>query len=73
MGRLVVEKLKGKVNNDTLVALVRSPEKASSLGIEARAFDYTRPDTLAEALKGIDHLLLISSNEVDNVGHNTRM
>lgn len=64
MGRLVVEKLKGKVNNDTLVALVRSPEKASSLGIEARAFDYTRPDTLAEALKGIDHLLLISSNEV---------
>lgn len=64
LGRLVVEKLKGRVNNDTLVALVRSPEKASSLGIEARSFDYTRSDTWAEALKGIDHLLLISSNEV---------
>ena len=64
LGRLVIEKLKEKVKNDTLVALVRSPEKASDLGIEARAFDYTKPETLAESLRGIDHLLLISGNEV---------
>ncbi len=64
LGRLVVEKLKQRVNNDALVALVRSPEKAGDLGIEAKAFDYTKPETLVDGLKGIDHLLLISSNEV---------
>ncbi len=64
LGRLVVEKLKQRVNSDALVALVRSPEKAADLGIEARAFDYTRPETLVPALEGIDHLLLISGNEV---------
>jgi NAD(P)H dehydrogenase (quinone) len=46
------------------VALVRTPEKASDLGIETRAFDYEKPESLAEALHGIDHLLLISSNEI---------
>jgi NAD(P)H dehydrogenase (quinone) len=64
LGRLVVEKLKQRVDAGNLVALVRSPEKAADLGIEARAFDYTQPETLADALQGIDHLLLISGNEV---------
>jgi Predicted nucleoside-diphosphate-sugar epimerases len=64
LGRLVVEKLKQRVDAESLVALVRSPEKAADLGIEARKFDYTKPESLAGALHGIDHLLLISSNEV---------
>ncbi|SFL47965.1 SDR family oxidoreductase [Proteiniphilum acetatigenes] len=64
LGRLVVENLKRKVAAENLVALVRSPEKASDLGIEARAFDYGKPENLAAALQGIDHLLLISSNEI---------
>ncbi len=64
LGRLVVENLKRKVAAENLVALVRTPEKASGLGIEARAFDYERPESLTEALQGIDHLLLISGNEV---------
>ncbi|ADY51195.1 Male sterility domain protein [Pseudopedobacter saltans DSM 12145] len=64
LGRLVVEKLKQRVNAGNLVALVRSPEKAADLGIEARNFDYTKPETLTEGLKGIDHLLLISASEV---------
>ncbi|TCK85675.1 SDR family oxidoreductase [Albibacterium bauzanense] len=64
LGRLVVEKLKQKTNADNLIALVRSPEKAADLGIEARAFDYTKPEALANALQGIDYLLLISGNEV---------
>lgn len=66
LGRLVVEKLKNRVNSSDLVALVRSPEKATDLGIEARAFDYKKPDTLAKALHGIDYLLLISSNDLEN-------
>lgn len=59
-----MEKLKERTASDSLIALVRTPEKASDLGIDARAFDYNKPETLAEALTGIDHLLLISGNEI---------
>ncbi len=64
LGRLVVESLKSKVSAETIVALVRNPEKAADLGIEARAFDYTRAENLVASLSGIDKLLLISGNEV---------
>lgn len=64
LGRLVVESLKNKVAAENLVALIRTPEKASDLGIEARAFDYEKSEGLAGALQGIDHLLLISGNEI---------
>ncbi len=64
LGRLVVENMKHRVNAENLTALVRTPEKAADMGIEARAFDYTKPDMLADALQGIDQLLLISANEV---------
>lgn len=64
LGRLVVEKLKQKVAAETIVALVRTPEKAADLGVEARAFDYTKPESLVASLEGIDKLLLISGNEI---------
>jgi NAD(P)H dehydrogenase (quinone) len=64
LGRLVVEKLKQRVDSEKLVALVRSPDKAVDLGIEAKAFDYTKSETLVDALQGIDYLLLISGSEV---------
>jgi len=64
LGRHVVEKLKGKVSADSIVALVRTPEKAADLGVEARAFDYTKPESMTASLKGIDKLLLISGNEL---------
>lgn len=64
LGRLVVEKLKQRVNAEDLAALVRSPEKAADLGIEAREFDYSKSGALVNALQGIDHLLLISGSEV---------
>ncbi len=64
LGNLVVEQLKKRVSSENIVALVRTPEKAESLGVEARAFDYEKPEGLAEALKGIDSLLLISGNEL---------
>ena len=64
LGCLVVESLKSKVSAETIVALVRNPEKAADLGIEARAFDYTQAENLVASLKGIDKLLLISGNEV---------
>lgn len=64
LGQLVVNNLKTKVSPDNLVAIVRSKEKAASLGIEAREADYEEPQTLDVALKGIDTLLLISASEV---------
>ena len=64
LGRLVIQSLKAKASEEAIVALVRSPERAEDLAVEARAFDYGRPDTLAPALSGIDTLLLISSSEV---------
>lgn len=64
LGRLVIAKLKVKVADGTIVALVRNTEKAKDLGVEAREFDYNKPETLAESLKGIDQLLLISGSDI---------
>jgi NAD(P)H dehydrogenase (quinone) len=64
LGRVAVEKLKEKTAAENLVALVRTPEKAEDLGIETRVFDYTKPETLASSLQGIDTLFLISGNEI---------
>ena len=64
LGQLVVQKLKEKKIEAELVALVRNPEKAASLGIEARTFDYDQPNTLPQALEGIDHLVFISGSEI---------
>jgi len=64
LGRFVVEKLKQKVAADTIVALVRTPEKAADLGVEAREFDYSKPASLVASLKGLDKIVLISSNEI---------
>ncbi len=66
LGRLVVNKLKQKISPERIVALVRSAEKAADigLGVEIKEGDYNKPETLNQAMKGIDILLLISSSEV---------
>jgi NAD(P)H dehydrogenase (quinone) len=64
LGRMVIEKLKEKISSESIIALVRSPQKALDLGVEAREFDYNKPENLANALKGIESLLLISANEI---------
>ncbi len=46
------------------MALVRDPAKAADLGVAVRAFDYAAPDVAA--LKGVDVLVLISSNSFDD-------
>lgn len=64
LGRLVVEKLKERADVGSIVALVRNTEKAKDLGVEAREFDYDKPELLAESLKGIEQLLLISGSDI---------
>lgn len=61
LGRLAIAALKSR--GITPVALARDPAKAADLGVPARAFDYTRPETLVPALAGVSVLVLISSND----------
>jgi NAD(P)H dehydrogenase (quinone) len=60
LGRLVLENLRNRAPAAGLVSLVRSPDKAGTLGVTVRQADYERPDTLGPALAGVDTLLLIS-------------
>ena len=62
LGRHAIAALKAR--GATPVALVRDTAKAADLGVEARAFDYLSPD--ATALKGVDTLVLISSNDFND-------
>ena len=59
--------LKLKVPASSIVALVRDEAKAASLkadGVQVRKADYDDRGSLAAALKGVDRLLLVSSNAV---------
>lgn len=67
LGSLVVEALLSRVAARRILALVRTPDKAGAFaarGVEVRHADYSRPDTLGPALKGVQRLLLISGTEV---------
>jgi len=68
LGSLAIEHLKKQgIPAKDIVAIARNPEKAKSLtaaGVTVRIADYEKPQTLREALHGVDRLLLISSSEV---------
>jgi NAD(P)H dehydrogenase (quinone) len=69
LGRLAIAALKARGANP--VALARDPAKAADLGVEARAFNYTSADPAA--LKGVETLVLISSNDFnDRVGQHRK-
>lgn len=62
LGRLAIAALQAR--GATPIALARSPEKAADLGVPVRAFDYTKAEPAA--LKGIDVLVLVSSNDMND-------
>ncbi|WP_296048102.1 SDR family oxidoreductase [uncultured Alteromonas sp.] len=67
LGRLVIKHLLKERTASHIVAVVRNPEKASELselGVEVRTADYSEPEALKGALRGVEKLLLISSSEV---------
>ncbi|MEU4062117.1 NmrA family NAD(P)-binding protein [Streptomyces wedmorensis] len=67
LGRLVVDALLTAVPAASVAAVVRNEEKAAGLterGVELRIADYSRPETLAEAFRAGDRVLLISGSEV---------
>lgn len=64
LGRLVLAKLKERVDSAAIVALARSASRAADLGVTVSEADYNKPETLERALHTVDTLLLISSNEI---------
>ncbi|MCX5110106.1 SDR family oxidoreductase [Streptomyces sp. NBC_00378] len=67
LGRLVVEQLLATVPASGIAAVVRDAEKAAPLaarGVELRVADYDRPESLKEAFRAGDRVLLISGSEV---------
>ncbi len=68
LGRLVIDSLLARgAAPDDVVAGVRDLDRASDLvdrGVRAVVVDYDRPDTVADALRGVDSVLLISGSEV---------
>lgn len=67
LGRLTIDALLKIVPAGQIVAGMRDPAKGSDLaakGIAVVAADYSKPETLDAAVRGIDRLLLISSNEL---------
>lgn len=65
LGRLAVDALLRRgVPAGNVYALVRDPDRAkdlADLGVGIREADYDRPETLRQALEGIERLLLVSS------------
>ncbi len=67
LGRQVVEDLLQNVAAKDIVAIVRTPSKVSDLserGVQVRGADYNDKAAMAQALSGVEKLLLISSSEV---------
>ncbi|MGH2317970.1 SDR family oxidoreductase [Planococcus sp. SE5232] len=65
LGSKVVESLLKTLPANELAVSVRSAEKAENLrtrGVEVRQGSFDHPDTLDEAFKGIDRLLIISAD-----------
>ncbi len=66
LGRLAISHLKTLTDPSHIRALARDPSKIADLGVEGRLFDYTKPDTMQEALTGVQTLVLISSNDFND-------
>jgi NAD(P)H dehydrogenase (quinone) len=67
LGRLTIDALLKRTTPDQIVALARNPDRADDLatrGVAVRRFDYEGPVNLADALAGVDRLLLISSDDL---------
>lgn len=69
LGRETINFLLKKIPSSEISALIRNPDKAEDLkhkGIKLHKGDYNDYDSLIKAFKGIDKLLLISSNDFVN-------
>ncbi|SEU10934.1 SDR family oxidoreductase [Paenibacillus sp. NFR01] len=69
LGQRVVESLLKLLPAGQIAVSVRDPQKAAhlvALGVDVRQGDFNHPETLHEAFAGIDRLLMISTNDLQN-------
>lgn len=71
LGQLVLSHLKA-TNGHKVIAATRDPSKLSDSGFETRTADFDKPDTLKAAFEGVDRLLLISTDSIDEKGKRLR-
>jgi NAD(P)H dehydrogenase (quinone) len=65
LGSATVHELKARLGTKAnIVAISRTPDKIATLGVETRAGDFDRPETLAEAFRGLDKLVVIPPSEM---------
>jgi len=67
LGRLVADQLLATVDPSEVVLLTRDPSKLAAYaerGATVREADFAKPEALAEALAGVDRMLLISTDIV---------
>lgn len=67
LGQLVIDELLTRVPADQVVAVVRDKAKAATLaerGVQLRFGDYNKPESLVDAFREGDSVLLISGSEV---------
>lgn len=68
LGRLIVHSLLDlHISPFDVIAIARDEDKVedlADLGVRVREGDYTKPETLVEALEGVDRLVLVSSSEI---------
>jgi NAD(P)H dehydrogenase (quinone) len=72
-GRRAAELVLAHVAPSELVLITRSPAKLAdfaALGVQVRAADFDHPDALANALQGVERVLMISTDAVG--AHRTR-
>lgn len=60
LGTSIVNELKNEIGKENVIGIVRTPEKASHLGIEVRKGDYNSREDFNKALNGVDSVLLVS-------------
>lgn len=67
LGAHIAKALVEMNNEEPIIGLARSPQKATGLGIEVRPGDYNKPDQLKTSLAGVDKLLLVSGMDAPDV------
>jgi len=65
LGSATVRELKARVGAQAnIVAISRTPDKIAALGVEARAGDFDKPETLADAFRGLDKLVVVPTADM---------
>ena len=62
LGGLTVKHLLDRVDASSVVALTRTPEKVTHLGVTVRQADFDDADSLARAFDGADRVLIVSTS-----------